>query len=347
MLVIPGILTSDSSLIEKSGTLEMPALQRLLAKARRDTRSWQGIEEWLFESFQIERQTDWPSAPFALLGEGISPGDACWAHADPVSLRADRDRLLLADAALLNIQLEEAQAISASFAAHFGDALELRIGSPDRWYLRLDTPPQGRSIPLSAVAGRSIQPGSGAMGWHALMNEMQMLLYEHPVNQAREARGEAPINGVWLWGAGRLAPAETRFHSVTAALPLARGLAQHAGIAAFAPPERATPWIQSVSTDGIHVCVHDALARAAARASMDAWLETLARMERDWFAPLHDALAAGHIDMLTLSLGGSRTLDSYEAIRQDLRRFWRRPKPLSRTLAVVNNDENQSGDEAT
>ena len=56
-----------------------------------------GIDAWLMEKFQVEHQRDWPGAPYCLLGEGVSPGDACWVHADPVWLRPDRDRLLLAD----------------------------------------------------------------------------------------------------------------------------------------------------------------------------------------------------------------------------------------------------------
>jgi len=34
------------------------------------------------------------------------------------------------------------------------------------------------------------------------MNELQMLLFAHPVNAAREERGLPPINVVWLWGFG-------------------------------------------------------------------------------------------------------------------------------------------------
>jgi hypothetical protein len=35
-----------------------------------------------------------------------------------------------------------------------------------------------------------------------LSAEIEMWLYEHPVNAARTRRGEAPITGLWLWGAG-------------------------------------------------------------------------------------------------------------------------------------------------
>lgn len=38
-----------------------------------------------------------------------------------------------------------------------------------------------------------------------LHSEAQMLLYSHPFNDAREARGLPPVNGFWLHGAGALA----------------------------------------------------------------------------------------------------------------------------------------------
>jgi len=36
----------------------------------------------------------------------------------------------------------------------------------------------------------------------SLMNEIQMLLHEHPVNQGRERARLLPVNGWWLWGFG-------------------------------------------------------------------------------------------------------------------------------------------------
>src|SRR5262249_230225 len=32
--------------------------------------------------------------------------------------------------------------------------------------------------------------------------EIEMWLHEHPVKAARVGRGEAPVNGLWLWGGG-------------------------------------------------------------------------------------------------------------------------------------------------
>jgi hypothetical protein len=42
-----------------------------------------------------------------------------------------------------------------------------------------------------------------------LVSEMQMLLYTHPVNDAREARGALPANALWFSGAGVLPDAHS------------------------------------------------------------------------------------------------------------------------------------------
>ena len=58
-----------------------------------------------------------------------------------------------------------------------------------------------------------------------------MLLHAHPVNEAREARGELPINSLRLWGAGRARAARnSRWQSVAADDPAVRGAARLAGV---------------------------------------------------------------------------------------------------------------------
>jgi len=78
------------------------------------------------------------------------------------------------------------------------------------------------------------------MRFHALMNEAQMLLHEHPVNAGREARGELALNSIWFWGGGVIDASKARpFSTVVGDDPLTRGLALAAGIPARALPKDA------------------------------------------------------------------------------------------------------------
>ena len=61
---------------------------------------------------------------------------------------------------------------------------------------------------LDRVIGRDVDPwlpsGASARLLRRLQNEMQMLLYTHPINEARAARRDLPINSLWFSGTGCL-----------------------------------------------------------------------------------------------------------------------------------------------
>jgi hypothetical protein len=60
--------------------------------------------------------------------------------------------------------------------------------------------------PPDAVTGHdvhdSMPAGRDGARIRSLMNEIQMLLHEHPVNARRERARQLPVNGWWLWGFG-------------------------------------------------------------------------------------------------------------------------------------------------
>jgi len=73
-----------------------------------------------------------------------------------------------------------------------------------RWRICGTLPAPSRIISPSALHGRDLSdwwPMDPAWrGWRKLLNEIQMLWHEHPVNTARAEEGKPPINGVWLYG---------------------------------------------------------------------------------------------------------------------------------------------------
>jgi hypothetical protein len=179
--------------------------------------------------------------------------------------------------------------------------------------------------------------GEDAVLWHSVMNEAQMLLHDHPVNEAREARGALPVNSLWFWGVGRHRPLSPRpAQSAFGNDPLLRGLAREAGMSATGLPLDATQWLASAPQNGIAWFALDALSAAADYGDSARWLTQLARLERDWFAPLLAALRSGRIGMITLDMpvmgdGSESTAQSLrcEVSSLDLKRFWRRVKPLA------------------
>jgi hypothetical protein len=150
--------------------------------------------------------------------------------------------------------------------------------------------------------------------WNRLLTEIQMTWHEHPANAAREARGEATVNSVWLHGGGRWAPLpRPAFASVLADDPEWRGAAQAAGIAAAAG--RATPG------DDALVIWSDLLVPRL-RQDWTAWIAALHALDPH-LAPL---AGAGTLDFV---LTGEATLRRLRARPSDRLKFWRAASPAA------------------
>jgi hypothetical protein len=325
-LVTPGLFGAPAA-------ARLPALELLLARGRCTSTGSQSLETWLHDAFELEEPL--AAGALTLLGAGGEPGPHFWLRADPVHLRLMRDRLILAPAAALHITRDEAEALSEALNRHFAPQLAVQVIDAERWVARAEEEfPLDAQSPLE-LAGRDValaMPGGpGGSPSHQLLNESQMVLHSHPVNEAREARGEPAVNSVWCWGAGR-APqvASKRWHSVTADEPLALGLARAAAMRYRTLPASAATWLERAPEDGRHLVVLDALRVPLVLAETGGYHDVIARLERDWFAPLLSALRDGRIGMVTIHVPDAAECLAYETIRADLRRFWRRPKALER-----------------
>ena len=58
-----------------------------------------------------------------------------------------------------------------------------------------------------SVLGKSITPfveqSRQILPWYRLLNEIQMFMHQHPINDERLRQGRLPINSLWFWGAGQ------------------------------------------------------------------------------------------------------------------------------------------------
>jgi hypothetical protein len=326
-IVIPDLFLPQQLAAYASADLSLPALEKMLARAQLAPLKLDTLEEWLCERFGVPEMA---IAPLTMLADGVQPGAAYCLRADPVGISMQRDQMLLqADIALNS---EEASQLCASLNLHFAaDGLRFIAPHPQRWYLQLEQAPVLKTYPLPQVAGADIHAhlpcGAEALRWHSVFNEIQMLFFEHPVNLAREQRGEMPVSGVWLWGGGRLAEhLHKPFSGVAGDSELARAFAQAAEIPVLMETDALPPLGHETSGDWL--LVWEGLRTALQHADIGKWRTAVQQFEKNYAAPLLAALAAGHIDQLMLDILHEGASRRFVLNRAALWRIWRSSKPL-------------------
>ncbi|MBI3560491.1 MAG: hypothetical protein HY080_02050 [Gammaproteobacteria bacterium] len=321
---LPGLLHSlrDTAVMPRSTALS--ALTVLLSRANRQPHTlvnvYNNALQWL--GYTLCTDAELPGAALrAALPDSIPPG-TYWCL-DPVSLQLDRDRALLVPPGQVRLRMEQAQPLIATINTHFAaEGIQLHAHTPDQWLLHLTTPLSLRTTDLASASGRDVltvlPQGADAQRWRSLRNEIEMLLYDHPVNQQREAEGEWPINSVWLWGGGVMpAVSVPSMRSVYSDDPLVHVAAQHLKLPVQVLPASlaSIPWQDTAvgifsldNIEGPH----------------------LALLEQTWFKPLIDALRARQLSQVELITQGWRFILTPSL----LRRWWRRPRPLSHWITL-------------
>ena len=192
-----------------------PALQTLLSKAQKLPLPQKVLGEAVFyrmASYLTHQPERLPIAATQACAEVVdfeSHQTEFWVKVDPVQMVPDRDTLLMMPQSGLQVTEAEARSLIQAFNDHFAqENIELIYGSPYSWYLSVVQSVDLKTCPLPDATMRPLMgcnpQGNAASYWLKLMNETQMLFYTHPVNEARRERGEAEINGVWIWGEGAL-----------------------------------------------------------------------------------------------------------------------------------------------
>jgi hypothetical protein len=319
-LIIPHLFPSPDLLQVALQDLRLPSLETLVARGRLSTSAAPGVEGTLCRAWGIERQTDWPWAAASFLAEGRTPERAYWLRCDPVHMRIQGNRLILIGNESINVTQAEAEALCTDLKAHFGETFQPQAPHPGRWYCRLDNDPHIETTLLSLATGQHIDPllpqGPEALKWRALLNEAQMLLFSHPVNQEREAHNLPVINSIWLWGGGRMSQATSvsrQFYCTDSHL---RSIANGVGV-------EAPPWsgkFDEIGSDGLALLTQ--LEMDWQCGDVLGWREALKQFDATWLSVL---VKSGTRLKIEDPLSGS----VLQYAPSDRWKLWRRTKPLA------------------
>lgn len=191
-----------------------------------------------------------------------------------VHISPSRDGAVLIPAKDLAITADESAILFQSAQELFADTgFSLQSYSATHWRIALpaDYAPACASpalVSISTVNEWWRQDLEGR-AWRRLANELQMLWFDHPVNQARYDKEYVPINGVWLFGGARTSQFDTKPGAL--------------------PPEA-------------HV-VHNLSATTLAQ-DWSNWLYVMTELDRDLFSSLDnhtEIVFTGHDRILTFS----------------------------------------------
>jgi hypothetical protein len=132
-----------------------------------------------------------------------------WAYVTPCHWLMGREHATLTDPDALALSEADSRALMDAMQVYFEtDGIRLHYVAPQRWLAEGDVFRDLPTASLDRVLGRSVDPwlpaGSSGQTLRRLQNEMQMLLYTHPINDARTSQRQLPVNSIWFSGTGDL-----------------------------------------------------------------------------------------------------------------------------------------------
>lgn len=187
-----------------------PLLERLLARATRLPRGISGAGHWREDALQLLGVPRTPApnlAPLALLAD-VGPVPGAWALlATPVHCAATMTSVRLSPAGILPLDAAAASALAGDFQRVFPHSPQRLIAGRSGALFTVFAAPltvhtRDPSDALDQDVWDFLPSGADAAALRRLMSEIELWLFDHEINRARQARTLAPITGLWLWGGG-------------------------------------------------------------------------------------------------------------------------------------------------
>jgi hypothetical protein len=275
-------------------------LQRLLSRADSPVT----VSDWRAVAL---RSQDWTTetaaAPIALYAAGGQSRGASTCFATAVHYSAEMSNVRLARDGILRLDAITAAALAADFnRVWFDSGIGMKVGGFGDLFCTFDEPLCAETRDPEAVLDRHIEAylpqGADAPRLRRLMSEMEMWLFEHPA-LPKSVRGAPAVNGLWLWGEGAMRPC-----------------APSDGLHCAGDDPLFSYFRGNVSRGGVVI--------APAPGSPE-WPAA----ESQWLAPAVAGLKSGQLTRMLLSVGDR----CFTLRRSNLRRFWRRARPLDVYLA--------------
>ncbi|ROZ76106.1 phosphoglycerate mutase [Ramlibacter sp. WS9] len=216
-LLIPYASSTADGCVQALKPLALPHLEKLLARmtaAGRDDGDESTLsmphERALARAIGLTDQDGLiPWAAWEAHQAGRDIGAGAWARITPCHWRVGTGQVAMDPPSTLHLDEGQSRALLDAMQPYFReDRIALEFHQPMFWLAQGEIFRDLPTASLERVAGRSVDDWMPRMREAAplrrLQQEMQMLLYTHPVNEERERTGLLPVNSFWVNGAGVL-----------------------------------------------------------------------------------------------------------------------------------------------
>ncbi len=329
-IALPGLADSARRCLRDGDPVRLPAAEWLLARGRRQRLPVPDWRSWLLAGagLEVDVLQRFAAGPCARAADADANEARAltWARAEPVHLLAAIDHLQLAAPVPQPLEPAESAELIDTLNRHLaGSGFSLHARPHSGWLCECPPGLEFTGTEPVAAVGRNLRDflpaGRDAVRVRSLVNELQMVLHEHPVNVRRAAVGRATVNSVWLWGTGVTgSPQGTTADLLLTDDDWLAGLWRlHAG--------RVRPADELARAVG----EEDANLRVAIAppASGRTAAEDLREFEKVVFEPARAALAAGRIGRISLHTG-REVLEIGAGARWAI---WRRGRPILEVFA--------------
>lgn len=215
-LLIPYAASHAQACQAALATLQLPRLQKLLPHLT--AQPLDAADELSLSPPHERALAKWlglPNAdgqiPWAAWQVQQQPGLAflggAWSFVTLCNWQANMKEVTMHQMPMHDLSAAESDTLLSAMQPYFAeDGITLYPYEPGCWLARGEVFAALPTASPDRVQGRDLTPWMPSLT-HAghlirLVSEMQMLLYTHPVNDARSARGVLPVNAFWLHGSG-------------------------------------------------------------------------------------------------------------------------------------------------
>lgn len=308
----------------------LPGLSQLFSHAKAEAVTRQSLEYRILTALGYVIS---PGAelPIAQLRHSPDTGsDSSMWCLDPVYVQLDREMAYLAASDDLALSETEARQLIDSINQHFADDIRIYYHTPQQWLMHAEWRVSAHTPTESLLqdVGRMSPQGEDAPRWRSRLNEIQMLLHDHPVNVARVEAGKLPVNSVWLWGGGAIDTLNSDLDVVYSDFPLACVAAENNAVSCTALPEQ----IDATLCEGkntLFVLTDQIL--SIQQQDVYAWLAALNAFDRRFLVPILTLLKTGKLSQLQVESDNCRLILN----KRDMGKWWRRNKtPAARIMEL-------------